>query len=737
MTLPPAEGERVPVRRADAPGPWGGGVYLPRVQQTRLLDAAVEVVAELGVKRLSASRVSGRAGMSTKTFYDLFADGEDCFLAVFDRAVAELAGIVAPAWAGEDEWVERVRAGLIVFLASLERDPALAKVVLVEALGAGPRVLERRAEVLDRVARFVDEGRAGSPLADALPSLVAEGVVGAAFSIVHARLVEQRPDSLMELVGPVVATVVLPYRGQEASARELARPVPALPELPEPTEWPGDFGDDSTGSQAGGASRSRTQGATCALHTSWPKRGFERSECLPASVGRRDAPPIAPVKLTERTCAVLAAVGERPGANNRLLAAGSGASEPQISRLLARLAEHGLVENRDGGRGAHAKAWWLTASGAEFLRTGRPLPSAEPATGKAGRGKARKSSSARTGRIDPLDIVAYQRSRLLRAAAVAVDEHGYGAVTVAHIAARAKVSRRTFYELFDGREQCLLAVMQDIDAQVMAELRAADLGGLAWRERVRMGLWTVLRFFDREPVLARFCIVESARGEERMAAYRAQLLERITAVIAEGCKYGALGESSPLVAQGIAGGLVSILATRLSAPSGAGRRAARGARKGAPAGGPLSDLHGELMELIVLSYAGFGLAHLERDRPAPNDPAPASLPLPAPDGNQGAKHLGLDPRQPRVPGLRMTYRTALVLEAIAQAPGISNLDVAHQAGINDQGQISKLLARLHRHGLLQNTAAGQGQGAPNQWRLTPAGQELERGIRDHQKQEAA
>ena len=145
----------------------------------------------------------------------------------------ELAAAAAPVWVGEGEWVQRVRAALTVLLGELEREPAVAKVVFVEALGAGPRGLERRAEVLERVARFIDEGRAGSPLAEVLPSLTGMGVAGAAFSIVHARLVEQRHGSLMELVNPVMATVVLPYRGREVSARELERPVPELP-APEP-----------------------------------------------------------------------------------------------------------------------------------------------------------------------------------------------------------------------------------------------------------------------------------------------------------------------------------------------------------------------------------------------------------------------------------------------------------------------------------------------------------------------
>jgi AcrR family transcriptional regulator/DNA-binding MarR family transcriptional regulator len=619
MALPAPADARVPMRRGRAGvlGPRGGGVYLSRVQQTRLLNAAVAVLAEEGVGRLSARRVSARAGMSTKTFYDLFADSEDCFLAVFDRAVDQLAAVAAPVWAGEGDWVARVRGSLTVLLAVLERAPALGKVVFLEALGAGPRVLTRRAEVLDRVAELIDEGRVDSPLAEVLPSLTAAGVAGAAFSIVHARLVEQSAGSLMELVGPVMATVVLPYRGREVSAGELERPIPELPELPE----------------------------------------LEDRVVSPEGVA-----PAGPV------------VGRaRPARRGRSRSARAG---------------------RSGRRGVKRGA----------VRGGALLP--------------------RTG----VDGVEYRRALLLRAAAAAVDEHGYGRVTVAHITERAKISRRTFYELFVDREQCLLAVMGDIDTQLTTELSGAGLGGLPWRERVRLGLWTVLRFFDREPALARFCVVESARGDERMAVYREELLARITAVIAEGSEESLLGESSPLVAEGIAGAVVSILSTRLAATGG---RAAGRLRKDVPFSGPLSDLLGELMGLIVLPYLGREAVQEERTCPAPADPVPAPLPVPAAGSKQGGKRLVLDSAPMPVPQLRMTYRTALVLETIAKAPGISNLGVARHAQINDQGQVSKMLSRLERHGLVQNTGRGQSRGAPNEWRLTPKGQEIEQDVRAH------
>ncbi len=81
--------------------------------------------------------------------------------------------------------------------------------------------------------------------------------------------------------------------------------------------------------------------------------------------------------------------------------------------------------------------------------------------------------------------------------------------------------------------------------------------------------------------------------------------------------------------------------------------------------------------------------------------------------------------------LRLTYRTARVLAVIAAQPGLSNREVSGRAGISDEGQISKLLARLARLGLIENTGEGHTKGATNAWRLTPRGREVERTIKHH------
>ena len=94
--------------------------------------------------------------------------------------------------------------------------------------------------------------------------------------------------------------------------------------------------------------------------------------------------------------------------------------------------------------------------------------------------------AARVGRVKVAEM---QRSRLLGGAVAAVEKLGWSNVTVASIASRARVSRKTFYELFSDREDCLLEILCDTTERIVRELEVADLDGLSWRERVRTGLW--------------------------------------------------------------------------------------------------------------------------------------------------------------------------------------------------------------------------------------------------------
>jgi AcrR family transcriptional regulator len=306
-----------------------GRERVSEIQRARMLSAMVEVVAERGAGNATVAHVVARSGVSRRTFYELFDDREDCFLAAFDDAVEKLAALVVPAYERENAWREKIRAGLIALLELLDYDRGTGRLVIVETLGAGPRALERRGRVLAQVIARVDGGRREAKKGDGPPPLTAEGVVGAVLAVIHARMVarmhpvtaspgagEGNTVRLTELANTLMAMIVLPYLGPAAARRELARPLPA------------------------------------ARYTS-----------------RRSAPanPLheLEMRLTYRTVRVLMAVAANPGSSNRVVGSGSGISDQgQISKLLARLHGLGLVENTGAGpaRG-EPNAWTLTAEG--------------------------------------------------------------------------------------------------------------------------------------------------------------------------------------------------------------------------------------------------------------------------------------------------------------------------------------------------------------------------------------
>lgn len=296
-------------------------------------------------------------------------------------------------------------------------------------------------------------------------------------------------------------------------------------------------------------------------------------------------------------------------------------------------------------------------------------------------------------------IAEIQRTRLFSAAARAVDELGYAHATVGEITDRARVSRRTFYELFANREECLLAVLQDTIARVRSELLVLELERLDWRGRVRTGLWAILSFLDREPALARVCVVQVMRGGPALLACREQLLEQLAGALDEGSAQNTRQAGlSRLTAEGLVSAALGIVHSRLL--------------RAEPES--LCSLQGELMAMIMLPYLGAAAARRELTHPAPTKQ----------QADTGA--VRGDPLQ----GLQMriTYRTARVLEGAATHPGASNRQLAEHAGIQDQGQVSKLLGRLQRLGLIANQGAPHAKGEPNAWTLTPRGEQLTQSI---------
>jgi hypothetical protein len=170
---------------------------------------------------------------------------------------------------------------------------------------------------------------------------------------------------------------------------------------------------------------------------------------------------------------------------------------------------------------------------------------------------------------------------------------------------------------------------------------------------------------------------------------RERIVGELVALVDEGRELTRAGPQLPaLTAEGVVGGVLSVLHVRL----------ARSDR------GPALELFGPLMGMIALPYLGASAARRESSRPVPSVPAPSHARNP----------LG-------ELGMRLTYRTVCVLAAVAANPGASNRTIAQVAEVPDQGQMSKLLSRLHSAGLIANAGGGTSRGEPNAWALTERG----------------
>ncbi len=313
-------GRALPERPALAELAPSGGLGRERVseiQRIRILTAMTEVVSERGATDVAVAHVVDRAGVSRRTFYEIFADREDCFLAAFEEAIARASRCVSAGRDPSEGWEERIRGGLEAFLRFLEDEPAFGRLAVVESSSAGARAREMRQGVVARIVAEVDVGRQVAVAGHSATSLTAEAVVGGMCSVVHDRLLSRNHAGFMDLANPLMSMIVLPYLGPVAANRELTRPV-AKASFPNPTS------------------------------PANPLKGLD-------------------MRLTYRTVRVLSAVAFSPGRSNRMIGEISGVGDQgQISKLLARLERLGLVENANATspKGA-TNAWTLTAQGEE------------------------------------------------------------------------------------------------------------------------------------------------------------------------------------------------------------------------------------------------------------------------------------------------------------------------------------------------------------------------------------
>jgi AcrR family transcriptional regulator len=183
------------------------------MQRERLLQAAATEFAQRGYSGTSSESISRRAGMSKATFYEHFANKEECIIALFDDAAGRVAEAMAGAArnAGRTDASQRMKAGTRAFLTSLAEHPEYAQTLLVEIIGAGPKAAHRRDQIMQQFAEILDAENAAAARRGLAPrfasSYDAFAVVGAITELVSRQVRLGEPPDVLELA-PVIDRLI-------------------------------------------------------------------------------------------------------------------------------------------------------------------------------------------------------------------------------------------------------------------------------------------------------------------------------------------------------------------------------------------------------------------------------------------------------------------------------------------------------------------------------------------------
>lgn len=148
------------------------------------------------------------------------------------------------------------------------------------------------------------------------------------------------------------------------------------------------------------------------------------------------------------------------------------------------------------------------------------------------------------------------RSRLLEGMAIAVARKGYADTTIADIVREASVSRRTFYEHFATKAECLIALYEAASRNALKVLRQAIDPSRDWHQQAEHAIGAYLSAMAGNPVLMRTLFIEILHlGPQGLAARRQvnrEIADYMVAVVSEG---RGSGRVSPELAMAVVGGI--------------------------------------------------------------------------------------------------------------------------------------------------------------------------------------
>jgi AcrR family transcriptional regulator len=300
------------------------------------------------------------------------------------------------------------------------------------------------------------------------------------------------------------------------------------------------------------------------------------------------------------------------------------------------------------------------------------------------------------------------RARILQAMVEVAAEHGFAGASVKLVTARAGVSSRTFYEEFDGLQECFVAVLDLALERAGGLIVQAFVREERWQDGVLGALASLLVFFDSEPALTRIWFVEALAAGSWALERREHVAGMLRSMIVE--HWVARGDETPdpVVAAGVMASVLGLIQMQLVAKR--------------PE--PLIELLGPLMGLVT----SLSLDTQDRAREVQRG-AKLAWEIQAGEASWTPPPAAPPQSEPTLP-VMLTNPTARRLRAcvlyLAEQGGLgiypSNREIGTAIGVGHKSQISKLLSQMQDEDLAVKRSLGPG--GPNEWRLTPRGEEI-------------
>ncbi|HWM55907.1 MAG TPA: TetR/AcrR family transcriptional regulator [Solirubrobacterales bacterium] len=190
-------------------------------QRERLIAGIAEAIAENGYSGTTIAHITRHAAVSRRTFYEHFSSKDECFVAAYDTVMEQLRERVSAGFEEAEDWPHAVKDGIGAMLGFLAAEPHLARLCMVEALVAGPVVVERYDAAIQSFVPYFQSGREGRPkeVLDRLSAATEEALVGGMVSLISRRIIAGKAEDLEQLLPDLVEFTLTPYLGSEEAAK--------------------------------------------------------------------------------------------------------------------------------------------------------------------------------------------------------------------------------------------------------------------------------------------------------------------------------------------------------------------------------------------------------------------------------------------------------------------------------------------------------------------------------------